>query len=49
MGVLNQNIPDETMAKFNELARNKFGDKKGSKRQALIEAMTDWIKNQKKK
>lgn len=47
MGALNQNLPDELLTKFYEKARNKFGDKKGSKRTALIEAMQEWIKKQK--
>lgn len=47
MGAVNQNIPDETLNKFYNLARKKFGDKKGCKREALIEAIDDWIKNNK--
>lgn len=46
MGVLNQNIPDELLNKFNEAAREKFGDKKGCKRSALIEAIENWIKKE---
>jgi len=49
MAILNQNIPDETINDFNKLAREKFGDKKGSKHSALLEAINDWIKKQKKK
>ncbi len=47
MGVLNQNVPDALLADFNEAARRKFGDRKGCKRQALIEAMEDWLKRAK--
>lgn len=48
MAVLNQNVPDDVMKKFNESARAKFGDKKGSKHLALIEAIEDWLKKEKK-
>ena len=48
MGALNQNIPDDILNSFNDAARNKFGDKKGSKRTALIEALKDWVKKNKK-
>lgn len=44
MGVLNQNVPDELLSRFNEAARGKFGDKKGCKRTALIEAIETWLK-----
>jgi len=47
MGALNQNLPDELLNEFYQKARQKFGDKKGSKRTALIEAMHQWIKKQK--
>jgi len=47
MGAVNQNLPDDLLAKFYEKARAKFGDKKGSKRTALIEAMQEWTKKQK--
>ena len=46
MYVLNQNLPDELLSKFYEKARNKFGNKKGNKRTALIEAMQEWTKKQ---
>jgi hypothetical protein len=48
MGALNQNIPDELSNKFYDAARRKFGDKKGCKRLALIEAMEDWVKKERK-
>ncbi|VVB66062.1 Uncharacterised protein [Candidatus Gugararchaeum adminiculabundum] len=47
MAVLNQNLPDDLTSKFNEAAREKFGDKKGCKRSALIEAIGDWLKKEK--
>ncbi len=49
MSVLNQNIPDEILNEFNNLARKKFGDKKGCKRSALIEAINDWLKKEKQR
>ncbi len=48
MSALNQNLPDELLNKFNQSARKKFGDKKGSKRTALIEAMREWTIRQKR-
>jgi len=48
MATLNQNVPDDLLNDFNHLARKKFGDKKGSKRSALIEAIEDWVKKNKK-
>jgi hypothetical protein len=47
MAVLNQNIPDDLMGRFYDVARRKFGDKKGCKRQALIEAMEGWLRQEK--
>ena len=49
MGVVNQNLPDEILKEFYEKARAKFGDKKGSKRTALIEAIQEWTKKEKQK
>lgn len=49
MGVINQNIPDELLIEFYEKARQKFGDKKGIKQKALIEAIQDWTKKEKTK
>lgn len=46
MSVLNQNLPDDLLKEFYEKARNKFGDKKGSKRTALIEAIQEWTKKE---
>jgi len=47
MSIVNQNIPDDLLNEFNKKARNKFGDKKGSKRTALIEAIQEWTKKAK--
>ena len=47
MTILNQNLPDELLNQFYGKARNKFGDKKGSKRTALLEAIQDWVKKEK--
>jgi len=47
MGALNQNIPDELLNDFYEKARKKFGDKKGCKQKALIEAMQNWANKNK--
>jgi len=47
MGVINQNVSDEILNKFYEKARKKFGDKKGCKQKALIEAIESWTKKQK--
>lgn len=44
MGILHQNIPDDLLNDFNNAAREKFGDKKGTKRSALLEAISDWVK-----
>ena len=34
---------------FFTVARQKFGDKKGCKRTALIEAIQEWVKKEKQK
>ena len=47
MGAVNQNLPDDILSEFYHKARQKFGDKKGSKRTALIEAIQEWTKRQK--
>ena len=44
MGVINQNIEDKLLNEFYEKARQKFGDKKGCKQKALIEAIQNWNK-----
>ena len=44
MAVLHQNVPDKLLDDFSKAAREKFGDKKGSKHSALLEAMDDWLK-----
>ena len=49
MPVINQNIPDTLLADFNKIARKKFGDKKGAKREALIEALENWVKKENSK
>ena len=46
MGILNQNIPDDLLEDFYKAAREKFGDKKGCKRKALLEAIGDWLKKE---
>lgn len=46
MAILNQNIPDNLLDDFYNAAREKFGDKKGCKRSALLEAMQDWLKKE---
>lgn len=48
MAILHQNIPDPLLSEFNDKARKKFGDKKGSKHSAVIEALQDWVKSQRK-
>jgi hypothetical protein len=47
MGVINQNIEDKLLQEFYEKARSKFGDKKGCKQKALIQAIQNWIKKEK--
>jgi hypothetical protein len=47
MGVINQNVPGELLTKFNNKARSKFGDKKGCKQKALIQAIEQWNKQNK--
>jgi hypothetical protein len=47
MGAVNQDIPDEILNDFYNAARKKFGDKKGCKRSAMIEAIQDWTKKEK--
>ena len=47
MGVINQNIEDKLLKEFYDKARTKFGDKKGCKQKALIQAITNWTKNNK--
>lgn len=47
MAVLHQNIPDDLLSEFSETAREKFGDKKGAKHSALLEAIREWLTNQK--
>lgn len=47
MSVLNQNLPDGLVSEFYEIARKKFGDKKGCKRSALIEAIGEWVRREK--
>ena len=49
MGVINQNIEDELLKKFYDKARSKFGDKKGCKQKALIQAIENWTKKERKK
>lgn len=44
MAILHQNVPDNVFKEFSEAARKKFGDKKGSKHSALLEAIDDWVK-----
>jgi hypothetical protein len=44
MGTINQNIEDKLLTEFYNKARNKFGDKKGCKQKALIEAIQQWNK-----
>jgi hypothetical protein len=46
MGAVNQDIPDEILNEFYNAARKKFGDKKGCKRSAMIEAITEWTKKE---
>ena len=46
MAIVNQDIPDDLLNKFYNAARFKFGDRKGCKRAALIEAIQGWIKEQ---
>ena len=46
MAIVNQDIPDELLGKFYNAARLKFGDRKGCKRSALIEAIQGWLKEQ---
>lgn len=48
MSIVNQNLPDEILKEFYNKAREKFGDKKGSKRTALIEAIQEWTKKENK-
>ena len=47
MGLVHQDIPEELLSNFNDKARKKFGDKKGCKRAALIEAIQAWVKEPK--
>jgi hypothetical protein len=43
MGRINQNIDDKLEADFRETARAKFGDKKGSLKEAFEEAVKMWL------
>jgi hypothetical protein len=47
MGTINQNVEDKLLIEFYNKARNKFGDKKGCKQKALIEAIQQWNKKNK--
>jgi len=47
MSVINQNIEDKLLSEFYDKARNKFGDKKGCKQKALIQAIDQWNKQNK--
>ena len=47
MGVINQNVPDKLLSEFYDKARSKFGDKKGCKQKALIQAIQQWNKQNK--
>ena len=47
MGLIHQNISDDILQEFNDEARRKFGDKKGCKRMALVEAIQNWTRSQK--
>ena len=47
MGTINQNVDDKLLYEFYNKARNKFGDKKGCKQKALIEAIQQWNKQNK--
>jgi len=44
MGRVNLNIDDALEKRFRECARKKFGDKKGSLKEAFEEAAKDWCK-----
>jgi len=45
LGQLNVKIPDELEEKLRSIAAKKFGFKKGSMKQAVIEALEEWVRN----
>lgn len=49
MATINQRLPDELLVRVHKVAREKFGDKKGCKRLAYIEAMETWVKKWERK
>jgi hypothetical protein len=49
MSVVNQDLSEDLLKEFNEVARTKFGDKKGYKKKALIAAMEEWVAKWRKK
>lgn len=44
MVIMNQDIPDHIIDKFNQISMLKFGYMKGSKKKALVEALKEWIR-----